>query len=67
MAAVAATMGVTALAVVATYLRFEWHLEEDGDIPWLEVMATLTLVAGGVVSAICIRIKRDAISFREAA
>jgi len=48
MAAVAATMGVTALAVVATYLRFEWHLEEDGDIPWLEVMATLTLVAGGV-------------------
>ena len=47
--ALAATLGVGALAIIATYLRFEWHMEEDSDIPWAEVAATLSLVAGGVV------------------
>ncbi len=42
-------MGVTALAIVATYLRFEWHLEANGQIPWVEVGSTLALVAGGVL------------------
>ena len=35
--ALAATLGVSALAIVATYLRFEWHMEADGVIPWMEV------------------------------
>ena len=56
--ALAATLGVGALAVVATYLRFEWHMEEDGDIPWIEVLATLSLVAGGVVSGIQVPVYR---------
>lgn len=46
--AIAATIGVTSLAVVATYLRFDWHLNDDGQMPWLELLGTLTLVAGGV-------------------
>ncbi len=48
LAAIAATSGVVTLAIVATYLRFQWHHDED--IPWQEVVATLMLVAGGVVS-----------------
>jgi hypothetical protein len=47
--AIAATIGVTGIAILTTYLRFEWHLEEDGQMPWLELLATLILVAGGVV------------------
>ena len=47
--ALAATVGVTSLAIIATYLRFEWHIEDDGSIPWAEVAATVSLVAGGVV------------------
>ena len=38
--ALAATLGVSALAVAATYLRFEWHMEADGVIPWTEVSLT---------------------------
>lgn len=48
LAAIAATSGVLTLAIVATYLRFQWHHDED--IPWEEVVGTLALVAGGVVS-----------------
>jgi hypothetical protein len=50
--AIAATIGVTSIAILTTYLRFEWHLEEDGQMPWLELLACLSLVAGGVVSAL---------------
>lgn len=48
--AIAATVGVTSLAIVATWLRFSWHLQTDGEVPWVEMAATLTLVAGGMVS-----------------
>mmetsp|Transcript_15104 Transcript_15104/g.32729 ORF Transcript_15104/g.32729 Transcript_15104/m.32729 type:complete len:324 (-) Transcript_15104:1299-2270(-) len=47
-AAVAASVGVTSLAIVATYLRFHWHMEDDGMFPWGEMFGTLSLVAGGV-------------------
>lgn len=51
-AAIAASAGVIALAVAATYFRFDWHMEESQDIPWVEIAATLTLVAGGAVSRV---------------
>ncbi len=50
MSAIVATVGVVSLAVVATYLRFDWHLRDDGVFPWTEMWATLSLVAGGMVS-----------------
>jgi hypothetical protein len=46
--AIAASSGVVTLAVVATYLRFAYHHDED--IPLEEMVGTLALVAGGVVS-----------------
>ncbi len=49
--AIAASVGVTGLAILATYLRFDWHLMDEGEMPWGELLGTLTLVAGGVVSA----------------
>ena len=52
-AAIAASVGVTSLAIVATYLRFSWHLQDDGMFPWGEMFGTLALVAGGVVGAAC--------------
>ena len=42
---------VATIAITATYFRFHWHMEADGVFPWDEMLATLTLVAGGVVSA----------------
>lgn len=48
--AIAATAFVATLAIVATYLRFSWHLRDDGTFPWDEMAATLLLVAGGTVS-----------------
>lgn len=51
LAAVAATMGVTGLAVLATYLRFYWQLRDAGVMPWGELVAVLALVGGGVVSS----------------
>lgn len=48
--AIAATVGVTGLAILATYLRFDWHLSDSGEMPWEELAGTLALVAGGVVS-----------------
>lgn len=46
--AIAASLGVSFLAIAATVIRFQWHMEADGDIPWAEVSATLLLVLGGV-------------------
>jgi len=48
-AAVAASAGIGAVAILATYLRFYWHLRDDGAIPWGELAATLALVAGGAL------------------
>lgn len=48
-AAVAATTGITAMAITAVYLRFTWHIKEGADFPMLEAAATLLLTFGGVV------------------
>lgn len=47
--AIAATVLVLSIAVVATYYRFAWHFAEDGDLPVDEMAATLLLVFGGMV------------------
>lgn len=47
--AIAASVGVTSVAVIATALRFYWHMEDGSDFPTAEFLATLTLIAGGVV------------------
>lgn len=47
-AAIAASVGVSFLAIAATVVRFQWHAEVDGDVPVAEVAATLLLVLGGV-------------------
>ncbi|GBF99089.1 beta-carotene hydroxylase [Raphidocelis subcapitata] len=46
-AAVAASLGIGALAVGATYYRFASHA--DGEFPWLDAACTLALIAGGAV------------------
>ncbi|KAF5833419.1 beta carotene hydroxylase [Dunaliella salina] len=48
LAAVAASLMVSGLAILATYLRFYWHLRDAGEMPWGELTATIALVAGGV-------------------
>lgn len=48
--AIAASLGVTSLAVAAVWLRFHWHMEAGGDFPWAEAAATLLLTIGGAVS-----------------
>jgi len=48
LAAVAASLGVSGLAILATYLRFYWHLRDAGEMPWGELAGTVALVAGGV-------------------
>lgn len=47
--AIVSATGVISLAVAATYLRFYWHLKEEGSFPWDEMYGTLLLVAGGVI------------------
>jgi beta-carotene 3-hydroxylase len=47
-AAIAASVGVSFLAIAATVVRFQWHAETEGDVPVAEVAATLLLVLGGV-------------------
>jgi hypothetical protein len=47
--AIAATTGITSIAVVATYLRFSRHMGTTQDLPLLEMVGTLALVFGGVV------------------
>ncbi len=49
MSAIAATTGITSIAVVATYLRFSRHMGTTQDLPLLEMVGTLALVFGGVV------------------
>jgi beta-carotene 3-hydroxylase len=47
--AIAATCGITALAVGATYYRYIMHMDSpDAPFPWLDMGCTLALVAGGV-------------------
>lgn len=48
--AIAASLGVTSLAVTAVYLRFHWHMQAGGEFPWAEAAATLLLTIGGAVS-----------------
>lgn len=47
--AVAASLGVTFLAVLATYTRFFYHLPQDRGFPQLEFALTLLLVFGGMI------------------
>lgn len=49
MSAIAATTGLTSIAVVATYLRFSRHMGTTQDLPLMEMVGTLALVFGGVV------------------
>jgi hypothetical protein len=51
--AIAASVGVTGLAILATYLRFAWHVADEGSMPWAELVGTLALVAGGAVRNGC--------------
>ena len=47
--AIAASIGVTALAIAAVHYRFSWHIRDGADFPTLEALATLLLTVGGVV------------------
>lgn len=50
MSAIAATTGVSALAVLATYYKFSHHMTgPDAAFPWADMAGTLALVFGGVV------------------
>lgn len=48
-AAVAATVGVGALAIFATYYRIAWHLHHGDPFPSAELGSTVLLVFGGMV------------------
>ena len=47
--AIAASVGVTALAIAAVYYRFSWHMRDGAEFPTIEAIATLLLTVGGVV------------------
>lgn len=47
MAAVGATFLVSSMAIVATYLRYHYIMEGQ-EVNWIEIMASLSLVCGGV-------------------
>lgn len=47
--AVAATTGVSALAILATYYKFRVMTGPDAPFPWLDMAGTLALVVGGVI------------------
>lgn len=47
--AVAASVGVLFLAVLATYARFFWHMDQSHPFPYVEFVATLSLVFGGII------------------
>ena len=49
-AAIAASAGVTAMAISAVYFRFTWNMRDGSEFPMLEAAATLLLTFGGVVS-----------------
>nr|UAW09502.1 beta-carotene hydroxylase [Haematococcus lacustris] len=46
-AAIAASVGISSLAILATYTRFSMHITSDGEMPWSDLLGTLSLVAGG--------------------
>jgi beta-carotene 3-hydroxylase len=46
--AIAATTGVSALAILATYYKFSYMTGPDSPFPWLDMAGTLALVVGGV-------------------
>lgn len=46
--AIAATTGVSALAILATYYKFSLMTAPDSPFPWLDMVGTLALVIGGV-------------------
>ncbi|KAJ9506738.1 hypothetical protein QJQ45_006012 [Haematococcus lacustris] len=48
-AAIAASIGVSGIAIFATYLRFAMHMTVGGAVPWVEVAGTLLLVVGGAL------------------
>ena len=48
--AIAASLGVTVLAIAAVHYRFTWHARQGGEIPYAEAVATFLLTIGGVVS-----------------
>lgn len=52
-AAISASLGVTSLAILAVHYRFAWHMQNGGDVPYLEAAATILLTFGGVVSIEC--------------
>ena len=47
--AIAASVGVTALAIAAVHYRFSWHIRDGAEFPIAEAVATLLLTVGGVV------------------
>lgn len=49
-AAISASLGITAVAVAAVHYRFAWHIENGGEVPLTEALCTFLLVGGGVVS-----------------
>lgn len=51
-AAIAATSLIGSIATAATYYRILWHLEDVGEFPWLDLAATLSLVAAAAVSSL---------------
>lgn len=49
--AIAASLGISSLAVAAVWYRFVWHLNDTGgEFPVGEAAATLLLTLGGAVS-----------------
>eukprot|EP00877_Chromochloris_zofingiensis_P007735 jgi/Chrzof1/3214/Cz12g16080.t1_CHYB[v5.2] len=46
--AIAASLGVGALAVAATHYKFSYHMPSESPFPWLDMAGTLALVIGGV-------------------
>lgn len=46
--AIAATAGVSSLAILATYYKFSYMTGPDSPFPWLDMAGTLALVVGGV-------------------
>lgn len=50
-AAMSASLGITALAVAAVHYRYAWHIRNGGEVPITEAVCTILLVFGGVVRA----------------
>ncbi|XP_020204586.1 beta-carotene hydroxylase 2, chloroplastic isoform X2 [Cajanus cajan] len=48
-AALMSSFGVTSMAVFAVYYRFSWQVQ-GGDVPWSEMLGTLSLSVGAVVA-----------------